>query len=81
MQGPLRIIRETWEDKAKPLEGVASYILQMRLSGRNLRISPEKSKEAQEELFKKQERTLQVLHKLKSTTKLLLLLSQKINLC
>lgn len=28
------IIRETWEDKAKPLEGVASYILQMRSCGR-----------------------------------------------
>lgn len=54
MQGPLCIIRETWEDKAKPLEGVASYILQMRSSGRNVRISPEKSREAREELFKKQ---------------------------
>jgi len=48
MQGPLFIIRETWEDKAKPLEGVASYILQMRSSGRNERTSPEKSREAWE---------------------------------
>lgn len=54
MQGLLCIIREIWEDKAKPLEGVASYILQMISTGRNLRISPEKSKEAQEELFRKQ---------------------------
>lgn len=48
MQGPLRIIRETWEDKAKPLEGVASYILQMRSSGRNEKTNPEKSSETRE---------------------------------
>lgn len=67
MQGPLCIIRETWEDKAKPLEGVASYILQMRSSGRNERTSPEKSREAWEgkgKAIQEQNKT-KVLHEAK----------------
>lgn len=80
MQGPLCIIRETWEDKAKPLEGVASYILQMRSSGRNERTSPEKSREAWEgkgKLFKNKTKQ-KICVRQKSTTQLLLLLSQDI---
>lgn len=46
MQGPPCITRETREDKAKPLEGVASYTLRMRSSGRNERASSDKSREA-----------------------------------
>lgn len=48
MQGPLHSVWETQEDKAKPLEGVASYILQMRSSGRNEKRNPEKSSETWE---------------------------------
>lgn len=51
MQGSLCSICETWGDKAKPLERVDSYILQMKSSGINERTSldklgrPEKEKE------------------------------------
>lgn len=42
MQGPPCSVGETWEHKAKPLERVDSYILQLRSSGINERTSPEK---------------------------------------
>lgn len=75
MQGPLCIIRETWEDKAKPLEGVASYTVQMRSSGKNERTSPEKSRETWEgkgKAIHEQNKT-KVLHKAKKYHRVTLL--------